>query len=65
MIETDGFDPDEFAYEQDITMRFPDGSGFGPGDMDRSLVSSVLVSRFVDRATWLFYEHEEPYYPEY
>ncbi|MEM1329621.1 MAG: hypothetical protein AAGG07_03575 [Planctomycetota bacterium] len=65
IIEADGYAPDEFAFEREITMKFPDTDGYGPGDLDRNLVSSVLVARFVDRSSWLFYEHEEPYYPDY
>ncbi len=53
------------VFEKTVTVRFPDKRGTGPEDMDISLVNQALTLRLVDRATWLFYSHEEPYYPTY
>ncbi|GJQ29804.1 MAG: hypothetical protein HBSAPP03_16880 [Phycisphaerae bacterium] len=57
--------PEIAVFEKPITVRFPDKRGMGPEDMNASLVSQALTLRLIDRATWLFYEHEEPYYPTY
>ncbi len=59
VVEADGALPDEFAYQKDIIVGFPDGPGYGPTDFTDAQVMAVLQSRFVDRVSWLFYEHEE------
>jgi hypothetical protein len=57
--------PDEFVYTKNIGVSFPDKSGMGQNDMSQREVNTVLAARFIDRASWLFYRHEEPYYPKY
>ncbi|MBL9031658.1 MAG: hypothetical protein JNM80_08110 [Phycisphaerae bacterium] len=57
--------PQEAAFEKAIQVKFPDKQGFGPNDYTRKAVTTVLCTRFVDRASWLFYDHQEPYYPDY
>lgn len=63
--ELDGPIPEDFAFERAIRVKFPDKIGQGPNEFNREQVTSVLLKRFVDRATWLFYEHEEKITPEY
>ncbi|NUQ67871.1 MAG: hypothetical protein HUU18_06275 [Phycisphaerales bacterium] len=65
VYEIDSTLPEEPAFERTIQVRFPGKKGIGPEQMDRVSVTSALALRFVDRASWLFYSHEEPYYPEY
>lgn len=65
VIETDSALPDEYAYTKFVQVKFPNKQGIGPTEMSRDVVSSALLSRLVDRTTWLFYTHQEPYYPEY
>ncbi len=65
VVEADGSSPDEFAFHKSISVKFPDNDGFGPNDLDRAVVATALGQRFLDRASWLFYQHEEPYYPKY
>jgi hypothetical protein len=65
VIEADGSDPDGFAYEKSVVVRFPDKKGVGADQINRGGVTSALSLRLIDRATWLFYNHQEPYYPEY
>jgi hypothetical protein len=65
VIEADSPMADEYTFERAIRVSFPDQSAMGPGDMSTQMVATVLAMRFVDRATWLFYKHEEPYYPKY
>lgn len=65
VAETDGAFPDNFAFEREVAVQFPDAEGYSPGDFSEQQIRAVLMSRFVDRATWLFYEHQEPYYPDY
>lgn len=65
VIETDGVLPDEYAFSSLVQVKFPNKQGIGPAEMNRDVVTSALVARLVDRVTWLFYTHQEPYYPEY
>lgn len=65
VVEADGPTPSEFAFKQDIRVRFPDDKAMGPDDFPSAQVQGNLEKRFVDRVTWLFHEHQEPYYPEY
>lgn len=65
VFETDSTLPEEPAFERTIQVRFPNKKGIGPEQMDRVSVTSALALRFIDRASWLFYQHEEPYHPEY
>lgn len=65
VIETDSPLPDEFAYTSLVQVKFPNKQGIGPAEMERNVVTSALIGRLVDRVTWLFYAHQEPYYPEY
>ena len=65
VIESESATPDEFAFEKPISVRFPDGESFGPTDYDRQTVATRLGGRFIDRATWLFYSHDEPNVPKY
>lgn len=55
----------EFVYDQVINIKYPDSEGFGQEDITRDQVTSVLLSRLVDRMSWLFYEHEEKTRPDY
>jgi hypothetical protein len=65
VIEADGPVPEELAFEQPVKVQFPDKDGYGPNEMAAEVVSTELARRFVDRATWMFYVHQEPYYPKY
>lgn len=53
------------ALEKSVSVPFPDQRGQGPEQLPRNMVNSALALRFVDRATWLFYSHKEPYHPTY
>jgi hypothetical protein len=65
VVHADSALPDEFAFQKQIRVKFPDKSGMGPADLPRGAVNTTLVKRFVDRAAWLMYDHEEGYYPDY
>lgn len=65
VVEADSSFPDEFAFQKQIKVGFPDQDGLGPADFPRTAVNTALANRFTDRASWLFYKHEEKYYPDY
>jgi hypothetical protein len=65
VVELDGISPDTFAFEKTITVKYPDKKGADVNQLGGSAVTSALSLRFIDRASWLFYNHQEPYYPDY
>lgn len=65
VIEADSILGDDFVYSKTVTVRYPDGTGFGPTDMPLQVVSQHLQQRLIDRVTWLFFDHEEMYYMDY
>jgi hypothetical protein len=65
VTEAEAQEPDEFVFEQPVKVTFPDKDGYGPNEMSADLVSTELAKRFIDRTTWMFYTHQEPYYPKY
>lgn len=65
VFEIDSPVPEESAFDRTIQVKFPDKRGYGPSDMSQVMVTSTLAKRFVDRASWLFYVHDEPYHPDY
>lgn len=52
--------PDLAVLEKSISVKFPDQTGLGRDQVGQSVVNTALASRFVDRVSWLFYDHEEP-----
>lgn len=65
VYEADSAVPDDPIFERAIRVSFPDGTGYGPGELPREAVNTALSNRFIDRCAWLFYEHEEPNDIEY
>ncbi|MFM9994401.1 MAG: hypothetical protein ACKVU4_01225 [Phycisphaerales bacterium] len=59
VIEGESAMPDEFVFQRAVRVKYPDGTAFTPTDVAGSAVASVLVQRFTDRASWLFYTHKE------
>ncbi len=60
VIEADGSLADEFVFQRVLRVSFPDITGVDQDKFTGQQVASVLISRFVSRAAWLFYDHEEP-----
>lgn len=65
VVEADGPLGDDFMFSKQVSVKFPDKDGYGPTDYTGDQITAVLEKRFVDRLTWLFYDHQEPYYPDY
>lgn len=65
VIETDSTVPEDYAFQKQITVTYPDKKGYGPADMTESAINTVLATRLIDRVTWLLYDHQEKYYPDY
>lgn len=65
VIEADGPLGDDFAFSKQISVRFPDQDGYTRTSFSAEQIAVILEKRFVDRVTWLFHDHQEPYYPDY
>lgn len=59
VYESDSALPNDPLFEKSITVQFPDASGFMRNDIPEAAVTAELSNRFINRAAWLFYEHEE------
>ncbi|HZW09137.1 MAG TPA: hypothetical protein VFF69_04470 [Phycisphaerales bacterium] len=60
VIERGAAASDAEVFRKDIRVRFPDDEGIGPDQVSKQGIASTLLKRLVDRASWLFYTHEEP-----
>ncbi|PHQ82966.1 MAG: hypothetical protein COB69_00135 [Phycisphaera sp.] len=60
VIEADGPFPDDISHEHFVHVTFPDSGGYGPDDLSRHQMISVLKSRFINRASWPFYDAKIP-----
>jgi hypothetical protein len=49
-----------YAFDRLVRVRFPGKAGFDRESLSRQVVNTGLAQRFIDRASWLFYTHEEP-----
>lgn len=47
------------AMDRTITVTFPDKKSMTPADITQQVVTSALAGRIIDRASWMFYDHEE------
>lgn len=65
VIEADGPYPDDFVFEEFVSVAFPDQKNLGPMQVPEDTVLIALAQRFVDRSSWLFYDHEEKVRPDY
>ena len=65
IAELDSATPDDYAFQKNLAMTFPDKKGVSTTDMPENLITSELLRRIVDRTVWPLVKHEEPYYPKY
>src|SRR5690606_1148554 len=65
LVDATGYAPNEFAFSKYVEVKFPDQKGYSPQEMTSQVVRSNLEKRFVHRVTWLFYDHQDPYHPDY
>lgn len=64
IIERDGFDIDAFVDSYEVSAEYPGIEGLGREQVAEGAIASGLKSKFITRAGWLFYLHEEPKYPD-
>ena len=64
-VETkNGFDPDSFSEHWDISVEFPKDKGYGREHASEKAIQTGLLTMFVQKASWLFYDHIEKKYPD-
>lgn len=60
VVEADGSIADNFAFQEQIRTTFPlTERAMGPAQLPAEVVQVKLAKKFIDRAAWLFYTHEE------
>jgi len=59
VYESDSALPNDPIFEKAISIKFPDSTGFMRHDIPEAAVTAELSNRFINRAAWLFYQHEE------
>lgn len=60
VLESDHAGTGEFAWRKPVRVKFPDSDGLSQYQMPQQTVALELARRFINRASWVFYEHEEP-----
>jgi hypothetical protein len=64
IIERDGLDPDTFSQTFDLNAKFPNISGVGRESANQAQIQTGLLAQFIEKTAWLFYQHQEPKYPD-
>jgi len=64
VIERNGLDPDSFAMTFDVRERFPKKEGIGRESATAGDIQTGLLTKFVQRCAYLFYDHIEDKYPD-
>jgi hypothetical protein len=59
VAEADAAEPNNFAYAQDVSTRFPPDKPVGVLDTDDATIRAGLLGQFAQRVSWLFYSHQE------
>ncbi len=65
VTEADGSTPGFYSFTESVRVGFPDETGVSPLEVPRETVKIALTSRFVQRASWVFFDHEEKNVLEY
>lgn len=64
VIERHSLDPDSFIETFDVAAKYPSISGVGRESTDQAHIEFGLKYNFIEKASWLFYQHLEPKYPD-
>lgn len=65
VVEAEKTAGDDFRFRQSVQVRFPDKENTGEMEMPESTVQQALQLRFVNRCSWIFFDHEESNVIEY
>jgi len=50
----------ETVFREFVKVKFPDNENTSPQQVPASTIQLALLKRFIDRTSWLFFDHEEP-----
>lgn len=64
VVEPDGMDPDNFVEVFNVAVEFPGLQGVVREGATAGQVQTGLLTKFVEKSSWLFYTHLEPKYPD-
>lgn len=64
IIERDSLDPDSFVETIDMSAKYPREEGLGRESANAGQIQFGLLYEFIEKTTWLFYQHLEPKYPD-
>ena len=64
IVEADGYDPDSFSEQWDISEEFPKIKQLGRESATQQSIETGLMAVFVRKIAWLFYDHIEEKYPD-
>lgn len=64
VIEGNSADADEFAFSKNVTVKFPDEEGISREQATARQVETGLLTKFLQRTAWLFFDHIEDKYPD-
>lgn len=59
VIEADGSQPDDRAYQTTLTASYPPGNNLGVPDADPLTIRKGMIDLFAIQAGWKFYDHKE------
>jgi hypothetical protein len=65
VVEAESTLLEDFAFRENIQVKFPDKDNTGAMEIPGDTVQLELLRRFVNRCSWLFFDHEEPNVIEY
>lgn len=65
VVEADSKLFDDYAFRERVQVKFPDKDNVGAMEIPGDTVQLELLRRFVNRCTWLFFDHEESNIIEY
>lgn len=60
VLEADGALGNDFAFRELVRVKFPDQEGLSEAQIPRQTLELELSRRLINRASWIFFDHEEP-----
>jgi hypothetical protein len=64
VIESGSLDADEFAATYSVSVKFPDLEGVSRESANARQIETGLLTKFLQKSAWLFFDHIEDKYPD-
>jgi len=65
VVEAESDQVEDFAFRESVQVKFPDKENTGAEQIPMQTVQLALLKRFVDRCSWMFFDHVEANRIEY